>query len=180
MKLTRILFAGMAVASLSVSGAQAADLLVGGFDRGVDPIYSSPLFNFEGFYLGVTGGGATFPSTGVVGTVGVVAGANFEVTDGIIAGVEWQGDTLWNGGGFVGFDTLFLGKLGGYISDSAIIYGTAGGGWIDGNTSYAFGAGIEAAVADQLSLRGELLGTGTWGGMPNGAKATVGLIWHMN
>lgn len=180
MKLNRVILAGVAAASLTVSGAQAADLLVGGFDRGVDPIYSSPLFNFEGFYIGATGGGAMLPGPGLVGTVGVVAGANFEVTDGILAGVEWQGDALWNGGGFVGFDALFLGKLGGYMSDSAIVYGVAGGGWVDNSPSYAFGAGIEAAVAQQVSLRGELLGTGSWGSWPDGAKATVGVIWHMN
>src|SRR5690606_920925 len=103
--------------------------------------------NFEGFYLGVTGGGALVPGPGLVGTVGVVAGANFELSDAIIAGVEWQGDTLWNGGGLVGFDALFLGKLGSYMSDAAIIYGTAGGGWVNGAPSYAFGAGIEAAVS---------------------------------
>ena len=180
MKLNRVILAGVAAAGLTVSGAQAADLLVGGFDRGVDPIYSSPLFNFEGFYIGAAGGGAMVPGPGLVGTVGVVAGANFEVTDGILAGVEWQGDTLWNGGGFVGFDALFLGKLGGYMSDSAIVYGVAGGGWVNNSPSYAFGAGVEAAVAQQVSLRGELLGTGSWGSWPDGAKATVGLIWHMN
>jgi outer membrane immunogenic protein len=176
MKLTRTLLAGIAVAGLTVSGAQAADLLV----RGIDPIYNSPLFNFEGFYVGGTAGVGAFPGPGVVGMVGVVVGANFAVTDAILAGVEFQGDTLWNGGGFQGFDTLFLGKLGGYLSDEMIVYGSAGGGWIAGTPSYAFGAGIEMAVADQLSARGELMATGSWGGWPDGAKATVGLLWHMN
>jgi outer membrane immunogenic protein len=109
MKPTHSILAGMTAAILSASSAQAADLLVGGFEGGVDPIYSSPLFNFEGFYVGATGGGAIVPGPGIVGTIGVVAGANFEVSDAILAGVEWQGDTLWNGGGFVGFDALFLG-----------------------------------------------------------------------
>ena len=131
MKLTHILLAGIAAAGLTVSSAQAADLMVGG----LDPIYSSPLFNFEGFYVGGTAGLGAFPGPGGVGMVGVVVGANFAVTDAILAGVEFQGDTLWNGGGFQGFDTLFLGKLGGYLSDDMIVYGSAGGGWIAGTPS---------------------------------------------
>lgn len=176
MKLTRKLLAGVAAATLMVTGAQAADLMVGG----LDPIYDSPLFNFEGFYAGGTVGGAALPGPGGVWTVGVVAGANFAVTDGILAGVEFQGDTLWNGGGFQGFDALFLGKLGGYLADDMVVYGTAGAGWLANTPSYAFGAGIEKAIVESVSVRGEVLGTGTWGGMPNGIKGTVGVLWHMN
>ncbi|HHY50446.1 MAG TPA: hypothetical protein GYA10_11940 [Alphaproteobacteria bacterium] len=176
MKLTRSLLAGVAAAGLMITGAQAADLMVGG----LDPVYDSPLFNFEGFYVGGTAGVGAFPPTGGVGTIGVVAGANFAVTDAVLAGVEFQGDTLWNGGGFAGFDALFLGKLGGYLNDSTVVYGTGGGGWVAGNTSYALGAGIEMAVVDQVSVRGEALATGTWGGWPDGGKITAGVLWHMN
>lgn len=176
MTLKRTLLAGVTAAGLTVSGAQAADLVVGG----LDPIYNSPLFNFEGFYAGGTAGFGAFPGPGGVGTLGVVAGANFAVTDAILAGVEFQGDTLWNGAGFQGFDALFLGKLGGYLSDEMMVYGTAGGGWIAGTPSYGIGAGIEMAVAEQLSVRGEAMATGSWGGWPNGGKATVGVLWHMN
>jgi outer membrane immunogenic protein len=176
MKLTRSLLAGVAAAGLMVTGAQAADLMVGG----LDPVYDSPLFNFEGFYAGGTLGAGTFPATGGVGTVGVVVGANFAMTDAVLAGVEFQGDALWNGGGFVGFDALFLGKIGGYMTDSVMIYGTGGGGWVANTASYALGAGIEMAVANPISIRGEVMATGTWGAWPNGAKATVGVLWHMN
>jgi hypothetical protein len=158
------------------SGAQAADLLVGG----LDPVYNSPLFNFEGFYIGGTVGAGAFPVVGTVGTVGVVAGANFEVMEGFLLGVEAQADAVWNGGGITGVNGLLLGKLGAYLSDDMIVYGNVGGGVINGVSSYAFGAGIEMAVADQISARAEVMGTGTWGVMPNGAKAAIGLIWHMN
>jgi outer membrane immunogenic protein len=176
---TRTLAFGLVAATMMTSGAGAADAF-GGFGGGPDSIFSSSLFNFEGFYAGATAGGGTFPTPGLVGTVGVVAGTNFALNDAFLAGVEFQGDALWNGGGFVGFNALFLGKLGGYLSDDMIAYGTAGGGWVDGAGSYALGAGIEMAVADQISVRGEGLATGSWGGMPNGGKVTVGLIWHMN
>ncbi|MDP1729873.1 MAG: hypothetical protein Q8L54_01585 [Devosia sp.] len=167
---------GVVVAGLTTAGAGAADLQIGR----VDPIYSSSLFNFEGFYVGATLGAGAFPVAGVVGTVGGVAGANFALTDGILAGVEFQGDALWNGGGFVGFDALFLGKLGGYLSNDMIVYGTGGGGWVAGVGSYGLGAGIEMAVAEQLSVRGEVMATGSWGGWPDGGKATIGVLWHMN
>jgi outer membrane immunogenic protein len=176
MKITRIVLAGAAAAALSVSAAPAADLLVGG----MSPAYNSPLFSFEGFYIGGTVGAGAFPGPGTVGTVGVVAGANFEITDAILAGVEFQGDALWNGAGIVGVDALLLGKLGSYLSDEMMVYGTAGGGWIAGTASYGVGLGIETAIAEQVSARGEVMATGPWGGWPSGAKATIGLLWHMN
>lgn len=176
MRLTRTMLAGAAAIGLMTTAAQAADLMVGG----LDPIYSSQLFNFEGFYVGGTGGIGALPGPGTVWSVGVVAGANFALNDVILAGVEFQGDSLWNGGGFAGVNALFLGKLGGYLSDEMMVYGTGGGGWVANTPSYALGAGIEMAVAEQLSVRGEAMATGTWGGWPNGAKATVGILWHMN
>ena len=80
MGIKRILVAGVVAAGAMVSTAQAADLLVGG----LDPVYNSPLFNFEGFYVGGTAGAGAFPGPGLVGTVGVVAGANFAVSDAIL------------------------------------------------------------------------------------------------
>ncbi len=177
MKLSRLLLAGAAVAGLTVTGAQAADLIL---DQ-PDSIFDSQLFNFEGIYVGGTVGGAAFPTTaGLVGTVGVVAGANFALGDAVLAGAEFQGDVLWDGGGFTGVDALLLGKLGFYLSDETLIYGTAGGGLVDGTTSYALGAGIEMALADQLSGRIEGMATGGWGAAPDGGKVALGLIWHMN
>jgi outer membrane immunogenic protein len=176
MKLSRLLLAGVAAAGLTVTGAQAADLILDGPDQ----IFDSALFNFEGFYVGGTLGAASFPINGVVGTVGVVVGANFALGDTILAGVEFQGDALWNGGGFVGFDALFLGKLGAYLSDEMMVYGTGGAGFVEGTISYGLGAGIEMALADQLSGRLEAMATGPWGAAPNGGKVAVGLIWHMN
>ena len=53
MKIAHSLLAGAALAVAMASAANAADLL-----RPADPIYSSPLFNFEGLYLGGSAGGA--------------------------------------------------------------------------------------------------------------------------
>ena len=174
MKLAHKLLAGAALAVLTVSAAPAADLLI---DTPADPIYSSPLFDFEGLYIGATGGGAY---TGTLfGTLGVVVGANFAVTDGLIAGVEFQGDTYWSGG-FAAYDALALGRIGGFVSDNAMLYGDLGAGVLNGAPVYAFGGGVELGLTDQISVRGDLQGLGVFGGTPSVAKATAGLLWHIN
>ena len=71
-------------------------------------------------------------------------------------------------------------KLGGYLMDDMVVYGAAGAGWLANTPSYAFGVGVEKAVMDTVSVRADLLGTGSWGGGPNGIKASVGVLWHMN
>lgn len=173
MKFAHTLLAGAALAVMTASAASAADLLTP-----FDPIYESPLFDFEGLYLGGTAGGA-FTGT-AYGTLGVVVGANFAVTDGIIAGVEFQGDTYWGGGGFAAYDALALGRIGGFVSDNAMIYGDLGAGVLNGTPVYAFGGGVELAMTEQISVRGDLQGLGAFGATPSAAKATVGLLWHLN
>ena len=172
MNLAHKLLAGAALAVLMASAAPAADLLTP-----VDPIYDSPLFDFEGLYIGGTGGGAF--AGGLYGTLGVVVGANFAVTDGIVAGIEFQGDTYWNGG-FAAYDALALGRIGGFVSDNAMIYADLGAGVVNGAPVYAFGGGVELAMTDQLAVRGDLQGLGYFGATPSIAKATVGLLFHIN
>ncbi|SFZ82638.1 outer membrane immunogenic protein [Devosia enhydra] len=176
-KTARGLALAVALAAPCVTGASAADFFGG--DSGLGPAPVSPYFNFEGFYLGGTLGAGALDEAGTVGTVGVVAGNNFAVTDAILAGAEVQAELLYNGDGLVGFDTLLLAKAGGYVSDNALLYGTAGGGWVDGDLSYAFGGGVEFAVTDQLGVRGEALGLGAFGGGPDGGKVSGGLLWHI-
>lgn len=173
----RSLLVGAVVSGLSFTAAQAADF------GAADSIYNSPLFNFDGFYVGAQAGGAWMwtPAPGVVsGTLGGVAGANFGITDAFLGGVEFQASTYVTTSGFVGYDALFLGHFGGYITDSAVIYAALGAGVTNTSTVYALGGGLEAAVGDRLSARGEVLALAPWGTMPTGAKATLGLIWHLN
>lgn len=174
MKLAHSLIAGAALAVSLVTTASAADLLTP-----VDPIYSSPLFDFEGLYVGVTGGGALIPG-GAAATTGGVVGANFAVTDGIIVGAEFQGDVYWDGGGYAGYDALGLARVGGFLSDNTMLYGDAGVGIVNGTGVYALGGGVEMAMTDQLSVRGDLQGLGAFGAAPSVAKATAGLLWHLD
>ena len=173
MKLAHTILTGAVLAVSMASAAHAADLL-----KPADPVYSSPLFNFSGFYVGGTAGGAISGGTGY-GTLGVVTGANFAVSDGIIAGVEFQGDAYYNGG-FTSYDALALGRVGGFVADNTMLYGDLGAGFKGGTAVYALGGGAEMAVTDQLAVRGDLQGLGGFGAFPSTAKATVGLVWHMN
>jgi outer membrane immunogenic protein len=173
MKRNHIFLAVAALATSVASTAHAADLLTP-----ADPIYSSPLFNFEGIYLGAQGGGA-LASGGFFGTAGVVVGANFAVTDGILAGIEFQGNGYWNGGGAV-YDALALGRIGGFVSDNAMLYGDLGAGFVNASPAYAFGGGVELGLTSQISVRGDLQGIGAWGAAPSVGRATVGLLFHMN
>lgn len=173
MKLAHTILAGAVMAVSFATAANAADLL-----KPADPVYSSPLFNFSGFYVGGTAGGAVSSGTGY-GTLGVVVGSNFAVSDGIIVGAEFQGDAYYNGG-FTSYDALALGRVGGFVADNTMLYGDLGVGAKGGGMVYALGGGAEMAITDQLSVRGDLQGLGSFGAFPNTAKATVGLIWHMN
>ena len=174
MKLAHTILAGAALAVSMAGTASAADLLLGP----PDPIYNSPLFDFEGLYVGGTGGVAA--SGGLFGTLGGVVGSNFAITDGIIIGGEFQADTYWNGGGYAGYDALGLARVGGFLSDNTMIYGDVGAGLMNNTAVYAFGGGVELALNDQLSVRGDLQGIGAFGTWPTTARATAGLLWHVN
>ncbi len=173
MNLAHSLLAGAALAVSLASAAQAADLL-----QPADPIYSSQLFKFDGLYLGATAG-ASVANT-LYGNLGVVVGANFAVTDGIIAGVEFQGDSYWTGGGITAYDALALGRVGGFVSDNTMAYGDVGAGFLNGAPVYAFGGGAEMGLTSNIGVRGDLQGIGFFGNAPTVARATVGLIWHMD
>ncbi len=134
---------------------------------------ASPL---EGAYVGVYGGAGFDPDAS--GVLGGMAGVNFEVSPGIMAGLEAQGGadmssvrTYWDG--------LMLARVGGTVSPDAMVYGSAGFGLVNGDTSWAVGAGAEAIVAPQIGVRGDVLGTGDIGKGLDRAKITAGLVWHM-
>ena len=183
MKISALL-AGVGVATLMVSGAQAADLLLPA--QPVAPVVDTSIFSFDGFYAGVTGGGAWVSGGCSAGSIGVVAGANFTVADPILLGIEGQFDGLIYNGGLNGYDALILGKIGVLASPQVLVYASLGGGWVHDNAgggttvgTWAYGGGVEVAVTDNMSIRGEVLGLH----MPdavnqNAAKATIGVLFH--
>jgi len=181
MKISALL-AGVGVATLMVSGAQAADLLLPAQPA---PVVDTSIFSFDGFYAGITGGGAWVSGGGSAGTLGVVAGANFTVADPFLLGVEGQFDGLYYNEGFNGYDALILGKIGVLASPQVLVYASLGGGWVHTNDpdvtngAWAYGAGVEVAVTDNMSVRGEVLGLHIPDAAEqNAAKATIGVLFH--
>jgi outer membrane immunogenic protein len=173
MKLTLSMLAGAAAALAFASTVHAADLL-----KPANQIYSSPLFNFEGLYAGAQAGGAWNGGTSF-GSIGVVVGSNFDVTNGIILGGEFQGDAYFSSG-TTAFDALALGRAGGFITDNILLTGDLGVGVVDVTPVYALGGAAEFGLSNSLSVRGDLQFLGQFGASPSATRATIGLLWHMN
>ena len=145
-------------------------------DYSAPPSYNPAAFNFDGFYLGAQGGGVVGGFQ--AGSIGVVAGSNFTVSDPVIAGIEFQADALLRGTGNT-YDFYALGRLGVLVSSDLMAYAEAGPGWTAGVGGYAFGGGAEYALTDMLSVKGEVQGVGNWGAGPSGAKLQAGLLFHL-
>ncbi|MCB9993879.1 MAG: hypothetical protein H6873_09505 [Hyphomicrobiaceae bacterium] len=179
-KLRTLALALLATAGLA-GAAQAAD-----FSQPYSPYTpTSSAFSFEGFYVGVTGGGMWDSTSAYLAlgdtaafSVGGVAGVNFYLTDTVLGGLEVQGTADIGASGTV-FDGFLLGRLGYAPSDNLMVYAAGGPGVAGGTAVYGLGGGVEFAATDSLSVRGEVLGVGPWGALPNAAKANVGLLWHM-
>jgi len=168
------------VALLSTAAVSAADLII---PTTPEPIYEAAGFSWEGLYVGARAGGQWFPAAGY-GVLGGVVGFNYLPTDNLLLGAEVTGDYTWNdtfqGGEF------FLNARGGVVvSDVALIYALAGAGFYTNNGNavglYQLGAGVEFAVTDAISLRGELAGQGSYvddGRFFDAYKATAGVAYH--
>lgn len=157
--------AGLALAS----GAQAADLIIDEPAAGVVEVAGG---NWDGLYVGAFVGGlaGTFEDDApqeydVSGWLaGVNLGANFTVADGIVLGVV--GDVAWSNAEnqdnlplSVDWTASLRGRLG-FDGGSFLPYLTAGlavaGGEIEGisetHVGWTAGAGVEFAVADNISV----------------------------
>lgn len=176
----RILAAGVSLAVLFASTAQAADLIV---DTPVAAGVVDVSGSWDGVYLGVFGGyaagnwaisGDTVFEDDLSGwLVGATLGADFTIADGIVAGVV--GDIAWADIGndpalFAGdqFNVNWVGSLRGKLGfdgGAFLPYLTGGlavaGGelvetGVDQDTAFylgwTVGAGVEVAVAEKVSL----------------------------
>lgn len=168
-------------ALLSASVAvQAADLII---PATPEPIMEQAGFSWDGLYAGVQGGGQFYedPSYGVVG---VHVGANFLVADPILIGVEATADWLF--GDISDFGAFYANaRLGALVSDDVLVYALAGTGFevnADSDTigTYQLGGGVEFAVTESVSLRGQVTGIGFYDedDFLIGTKATVGASYH--
>jgi outer membrane immunogenic protein len=198
-RLVIALLAGAAAIG-AVSAAQAADLIVDSA-----PMYDAPVAigNWDGPYIGIFAGygSGTYEVVGPGETdvdgflLGVNAGVNFTLTDGIVAGIvgdiAWSSidsdvDPLqidWTGSvrGLIGFD-----------GGAFMPYLTAGlavaNGEIDGNDGtsigWTAGAGVQFAMTEDVALdlqyRYSDYGSADYGGYDatlTTHQVTVGLNW---
>jgi outer membrane immunogenic protein len=187
----RSLSLGVAAAALMVSGAHAADLYI---PTTPAPIYQPAGFDWEGLYIGVEAGGLFNGSNQLnnlavsttQGVVGGIVGVNFIPADPILLGIELQADYVFGSGADAGL-FLALARVGAVVTDQVLVYAAGGVGFTTrSNTTdgvYALGGGVEFAVTDSVTVRGEVLGIGDFTSVGpdsffESAKATVGVFYH--
>lgn len=212
-KLRMIMLAG--AAAFGVTSAQAADLIIS-----APPSYSPGIVqasggNWDGVYLGVFGGWASgladhtsqVPGNDIDisgGLLGLTAGANFTLTDGVVAGIvgdiAWSdvtGDNLaaygspihtidWQGSlrGRLGVDAgAFMPYVTGGVAFAHGTRESTVGGTADAmHVGWTAGAGVEVAVADNISLdlqyRYSDFGSKEYDWSGPGTNPTVNLTQH--
>jgi len=191
----RSLSLGVAAAALLAGGAQAADLII---PTTPQPIYEAAGFDWEGLYAGVRLGGQftssdattngynTLAAGTTSGVLGAAVGVNFIPVDPILIGAEVTGDFLWNNTATNSSEFFANLRAGAVVTDSVLVYAIGGLGTNNtGATNvgvYQLGAGVELAVTDSVTVRGELVGQGDFDGAADpffeAAKATVGVYYH--
>ena len=182
----RSLSLGVAAVALLVSGAQAADLII---PTTPQPIYEAAGFSWDGLYAGVNVGGAFYDGGDARVTLGGAVGVNFLVSDPILVGAEIRGDYYFENDDFLSAgEFLALGRVGAVVTDEVLVYAAAGvgtrfGDGFDSFGVYALGGGVEVAVTDSVTVRGEVLGYGSFDDNNDddfftNAKATVGVFYH--
>jgi opacity protein-like surface antigen len=162
-----LLATGAAVA-LS-SAAAAADLIV---DVPIqDPIINNS-FSFDGAYIGAFVTGQTAPNAF---GVGVNLGVN-ALMDSLLIGGEIEG-VIATGPNYSGQATA---KIGGLVSDSAIIYAYSGIGTRTPTSYYVpVGIGAEVGVSDNIGLKAEVqYNFDLSAAAQNSVAAKVGLNFH--
>lgn len=190
----RSLAIGASAAALMVGGAHAADLII---PTTPQPVYEAAGFDWEGLYVGARIGGQWTNDNGNyvnsnVGSqtnlvLGAAAGVNFIPVDPLLLGVEVTGDWIWNNNYSTG-EFFANVRAGAVVTDKALVYALAGVGAStrNGNTTegvYQLGGGVEFAVTDAITVRGEVVGQGDFRNEAGdqffeAAKATVGVFYH--
>ncbi|MDP3316311.1 MAG: hypothetical protein Q8M47_09625 [Devosia sp.] len=165
--------------ALTGSAAMAADLYI---PETPMPIVESAGVGFEGLYAGVQLGGFGAENADTTALVGGVVGYNFAVSP-ILVGVELQGNYYFGSNSYnAGFELFALGKLGFVVTDDFAVYALGGVGYfweeLADYSEYLLGVGAEFKVSDEVGIRGDVLAYGFDSSGFEGARATVGVLWH--
>ena len=189
----RALLAGASIAILGSVAAQAADLII---PTTPEPIYESAGFSWEGLYAGVRAGGqfigtdaslyAGSPANSTAGVLGASVGVNFLPVEPFLLGAEVTADYIWNNAAPSTGEYFVNVRAGAVVTDSVLVYAIGGLG-TNSRTGfnqgvYQLGGGVELAVMDNVTVRGEVVGQGDFDGASDSffeaAKATVGVAYH--
>lgn len=169
--------------SLLAGTALAADLTI--------PAEEAPVidntFDWEGAYAGAEIGFEYFDPDYIYGAGGVFVGYNFLASESILLGIEGSLGLIADDDEAYG-EAFVFGRAGVLVTPEILLYGIAGVGYewqLDdasnyNDTGYQLGAGIEAAVADNVTVRGQLTGYGYFddSDLFEAARATVGVAFH--
>ena len=169
-------------AILSTATVSAADLII---PTTPEPIYEAGGFSWDGLYVGARAGGQWFPAASY-GVIGGVVGFNHMATDSILLGAEVTADYTFNANITRGMEYFANIRAGVLVTDSALVYALGGFGLYTNNIGsvglFQLGGGVEFAVTDAVTIRGELVGTGSIGAgntrFFEAAKATAGVAYH--
>lgn len=135
-------------------------------------------FDWAGFYIGVTGGAWVEPGTTYT-EIAKVVGYNFTPSEKVILGIEGMVGDVFGPGNHP--QASIAAHFGLALGEKAQIYKVGELGYIENTWYYGLGVGMEFAVGDQLTLRGEVEGVGFFpGGGIEDIVPSVGLIWHAN
>jgi opacity protein-like surface antigen len=170
-KATLAAVAVVGIAALSAPVA-AADLVI---DEPIidEPVISASGFDWEGAYIGVFGG---YNFDFAAAQIGGELGYNFLASENFLLGVEASGLFYLDGSND---HELFLRGKAGFVADQVAIYALAGVGEYDFTTPlYDIGAGVEFAVADNITLNAEVFGRNQWGAAPTVLNVEAGLRFH--
>ncbi len=182
-QLIRLLALSVACLPFFAGSALAADLLIPADDVAA----VSDGFDWARPYIGaqVVGEFSLDDGSDYFGG-GVFAGVNFLASDNVVLGIEGTADLVSNGD-YTYAELFVLGRAGLLVTPDVLFYGIGGVGYEfdiddpeDGSTAYQLGAGIEFAVADDVTLRGQLTGYGNFEDdeLFDYARATVGVAFH--
>ncbi|WDR07602.1 outer membrane beta-barrel protein [Devosia rhodophyticola] len=141
--------------------------------------YSKPAFDWNGFYSGIFTGIQTNAIGGTQYGLGVNLGVNAAFGFYLVGG-EVNIEGLTGGPGSTSYAEI-LGRAGVIVADNVLVYGAAGYGvdlGVPDEQDWLAGAGVEIAVGDDFSLRGQYVHAFPGEGSIAKDQFTIGAAYH--
>lgn len=174
MRVARVVLLSLAVAGAPVAGL-AAD---------IPESWDTSETDWTGFYAGVIAGAwYDFSSSSAAWSGMGLVGFNVQVADQLIVGAELDVGAHQFEGDPVSINGMLLGRAGFLASEEILLYGTVGlEASLDDVPGYVLGGGIEYALADDFSIRGQVLTWTPLGDSPalDNVNTSVGFVWQFD